>query len=315
MTTQVKNFVLACETCKQSKAPNEVLRPPMGELVKSERAFQRLYVDLLGPYPRSTKGFVGVIVVLDHMSKFVFLEPIKKFTAAPIVDFIEKRVFHVFGVPEVVTSDNGVQFRSNIFKSFLETYGVKHNFTAVYSPQANASERVNRSVLAAIRSYVKPSQKDWDSKLSEINCALRSSFNSAIGASPFFTLFGHNMMLNGKSYGLLRSVNLLAEPDSDLRQSEKLELIRARVAKSLEQAYKQGAKAYNLRARPRQFEVDQTVFYRNFALSNAENHFSSKLAPKFLKAIVRKRVGNSYYELVSPEGKKLGTFHAKDIRT
>ena len=31
-----------------------------------------------------------------------------------------------------------------------------HNLTALYSPQTNASERVNRSVLAALRAYVKP---------------------------------------------------------------------------------------------------------------------------------------------------------------
>lgn len=82
------------------------------------------------------------------------MEPIKKFTSNVIVEFIEKRIFHIFGVPESITTDNGVQFKS---MAFLKSYGVFHNLTAIYSPQANASERVNRSVLAAIRSYVKPS--------------------------------------------------------------------------------------------------------------------------------------------------------------
>jgi len=224
-------------------------------------------------------------------------------------------VFHVFGVPEVIFSDNGVQFKSTAFKTFLETYGVTHNFTAVYAPQANASERVNRSVLAAIRTYIHPSQKDWDANLSSINCALRSAFHSALRASPFFTVFGQNMLLNGRSYQLLRNLNLLEDPDANMRQSEKLELFRARVEKHLDRAYERGRKTYNLRTRPRQFEEDQIVFYRNFALSSAEKHFSSKLAPKFLKAKVRKRLGNSLYELISLDGKRLGTFHAKDIRT
>jgi len=171
----------------------------MGDPVTSERIFQHLFLDLIGPYPRSTSGQTGVIVVLDHKSKFTFLEPIRRFTAAPIIEFLENRIFHTFGVPEVITTDNGVQFRANVFKNLLDTYGVCHRRTAVYSPQSNASERVNRVILAAVRSYVKPSQKDWDANLSAINFALRSSFHTAVSFSPYFVVFGQQMMSNGKN--------------------------------------------------------------------------------------------------------------------
>jgi len=55
-----------------------------------------------------------------------------------------------FGVPETVVSDNGSQFRSEAFQKLMKTYEISHVLTAVYSPQANASERVNRSVISAI---------------------------------------------------------------------------------------------------------------------------------------------------------------------
>lgn len=314
MSKQVSEYVLNCDICKQIKAPNKTLRPPMGQQTPSVRIFQKLYLDLLGPYPRSSSGNIGIIIVLDHLSKFHFLEPIKKFTSNIIVEFLEKRIFHIFGVPESITTDNGVQFKSNLFENFLKSYDVFHNFTAFYSPQANASERVNRSVIAAIRAYIKPSQKNWDENLSAISCAMRSSAHVSTGFSPYFLLFGQNMLLNGNSYKLLRQLQLLEDPYTNLKTCEKLELVRQKAQENIRKSYEKNVKTYNLRTRPISFEPGQIVFRRNFAQSKAVDHFNSKLANKFVKAKVIAKHGSCYYELEDMSGKNIGKFHAKDIR-
>lgn len=51
-------------------------------------------------------------------------------------------------------------------------YGIKHQLTAVYSPQANESERVNRSINEALRSYIRDDQRQWDHYLGSVNSAL-----------------------------------------------------------------------------------------------------------------------------------------------
>jgi len=76
------------------------------------------------------------------------------------VKYMQQELVHVFGVPETIMSDNGSQFKSESFQKFLREYKVSHTLTTAYSPQSNASERVNRSVIAAIRSYVRSDQKD-----------------------------------------------------------------------------------------------------------------------------------------------------------
>lgn len=68
---------------------------------------------------------------------------------------------------------------------------------------------VNRSVLSAIKSYVDANQKNWDEKLSNICCALRSAVHSAIGTSPYFLTFGQHMVTNGSTYALLRRLTML----------------------------------------------------------------------------------------------------------
>jgi len=105
---------------------------------------------------------VGIFIVLDHYSKFASLKAVKKMTVDVIVKYLQLELFHTFGGPETVVSDNGSQCYSEPFQKILNQHKISHSLTAVYAPQANASERVNRSVIAAIRSYIREDQKDWD---------------------------------------------------------------------------------------------------------------------------------------------------------
>jgi len=74
----VKAYVNACEVCKSTKSSNCYLRPPLGKAPETQRFFQRLFIDFLGPYPRSRSGNVAIFIVLDHFSKYVFLKPVKR---------------------------------------------------------------------------------------------------------------------------------------------------------------------------------------------------------------------------------------------
>lgn len=263
----------------------------MGRQLTSIRPFQRLYVDILGPYPRSKSVFIGLLIVLDHLTKFHWVCPLKNFTASKILEFMEKQVFHLYGVPEVVVSDNGSQFKGSEFNAFLTKYGISHMYTALYSPQSNSSERVNRSLIAGIRAYLKQDHKLWDQQLSSISCALRNSYHQSLKISPYHAVFGFNMITHGTSYSLLRNLKLLDE-----------------------EAYERNKSHYNLRSKVPLFSIGQEVFRRNFAQSCQDKSFNAKLAPLFIKAKIRESCGSHYYVLEDLGGKIIGTFHAKDIR-
>ncbi|XP_036317827.1 uncharacterized protein LOC118732824, partial [Rhagoletis pomonella] len=96
ITVDLKDFIASCDVCRQSKGPNTTLRPPMTAQYTVQRPFQKLYIDLLGPYPRSKQGNIGILIVLDHLTKFVLLKTIKKFTSEPICNFLTEYVFSIF---------------------------------------------------------------------------------------------------------------------------------------------------------------------------------------------------------------------------
>jgi len=86
LSKDVRDYIRSCDACKENKAPNYTLRPPMGEHCPTYRPFQSLYIDLLGPYPRSL--LIGLLSVLGHFSKNTWLQPLKKFTSAAIIEFL-----------------------------------------------------------------------------------------------------------------------------------------------------------------------------------------------------------------------------------
>lgn len=306
MVADVRKFVLDCEYCQTSKIPNQNLRPLMGQM-----SFQKLYVDLIGPFPRSKKGNIGIFIVLDHFSKFTFLKPLRKFCSRDIMKFMREDIFHCFGVPETLVSDNGSQFKSKEFNEFLKGNGVNHIYSAVYAPQYNASERVNRCINEALRSYIRKDQREWDEYLSSINSALRSSIHQSIGISPYYVVFGQNMISHGKDHKLLRNLTILSDGPPELNRADRFSYLRDMILDKMSLAYNRNTISYNLRSKQRSFDIGQIVTRRNFPQSSLVNNINAKLAPVGVKARVLQKVGNCIYKLEDCENKNVANYHAK----
>lgn len=52
LVNDTRKYINSCEICKSTKHPNHIMSPPMGRTSETNRCFQKLYVDFLGPYPR-----------------------------------------------------------------------------------------------------------------------------------------------------------------------------------------------------------------------------------------------------------------------
>ncbi|XP_041451796.1 uncharacterized protein K02A2.6-like [Drosophila obscura] len=243
MTVQVKAYVTGCETCRETKHSTQIKRPLMGAETVTERPIQKLYLDFLGPYPRTRSGNVVILIVLDHMTKYVWLKAMSKATSAVVIRFLREEVFPQFGVPETVHTDNGKQFVSAEFTQFLNKRSITHMRSGNYAPQANAAERVNQTVQAAIRTYVGDDHTRWDEKLTEIQCAARSAIHTGIGTSPYFVLFGQHMFTSGRDYKLARRLGALNDAQVSLvARQDQQEIIRDEVRKNSHEAYKRAKK-------------------------------------------------------------------------
>nr|XP_041630603.1 uncharacterized protein LOC121502050 [Drosophila kikkawai] len=239
----------------------------------------------------------------------------KEAKTVEVIKFLTKEIFHTFGVPETIHSDNGKQFVAKRFQEMIKQYRIRHIRTALYSPQSNAVERVNQSVLNAIRAYLEDDHRDWDIYLPEIEAALRSSVHQATGVTPYFALFGQNMFSSGADYQLARKLRALEDNELEgLEPGDRMALLRDTMRRNLHEAHETSARYFDRRTRAVTFNPGQEAFRRNHVLSDFGRCFNAKFARKFLRCRIRRPIGNHMYEVEDTNGKLAGVFHVRDLK-
>lgn len=305
MDKDVRNYVRSCEVCKAIKPTNITQRAPMGNFREARQPWHIIYADFIGPLPKSKQGHCHILTVVDSFSKFVHAHPLRVATSKGLIQFLEKQIFLKFGVPEIIVTDNGVQFTSSEFKSFLEKYGTKQWAVSRYHPQANAAEAANKTIETSIRAYIRDDKdhRDWDKYLSQISCAMNTSLHTSTKFSPYFVNFGQSMALSGNSYSLTLSDDQTTENSTQ----DRLCKIREIVKKNLLKNYNDSKKRYDLRSRPIEYKVGDIVWKQNTILSNADKKIISKFCGS-VKCKIKRKVGTCSYELEDLNGKSLGIF-------
>ena len=315
LNKQVARFVENCDRCKERKASNQTLRTPMGKSFNVQRPFQHIYMDFIGPYPRTRLGYVYVIVVLDQLTKYPVFLPLRQATSALTCDFLERYVFATFNVPETIYTDNASQFKSKMFAEFLTQYGVRHLTPPSYSPQSNASERLNKDIVHGIKMLVENDQTRWEESLNKLAFSLRSSVHQTIGYSPHYALFGQEMICHGSAYQLLRKLDAVGECDLLVQfHPDKIAKLHENLMDNIQKSHDRFEKNYNLRARERNLIPGQIVYRRLFHLSDASKKFNAKLAAQYSKCRIKKKIAHNRYLLEDLNGKEIDIYHTKDIR-
>ncbi|KAG5883462.1 hypothetical protein JTB14_030884 [Gonioctena quinquepunctata] len=316
MKADISSYVERCKVCCENK-PEQ--RKPVGLLTPHrvvDRPFQLVCYDLMGPLPRSNRGFKFILVMVDNFSKFSLVISLRNSTAKLICTAVENHLFLMFGPPKFLLSDNGSQFQSKEFKNLLANYAVKQIFTAHYHAQANPTERANKTLETMIRCYVSENHKEWDKMLSKVACAIRTQVHESMGRTPYFVVFGREFPIN-LEIGLPDSSGDFTVDQEILARdrSEPLHQLYKEVKGKLLKAAEKNKRYYDLRHRDVKYEVGDEVYRENFVHSDAAKFYSSKLANKFVGPfIVSKKVSPWVYELKDPDGRFRGSWHAKDLK-
>jgi transposase InsO family protein len=127
-------------------------------ILTSSRPLKLLHMDLFGPITYiSVGGNKYGLVIVDDFSRFtwVFFLHDKSKVQGIVKKFI-RRAQNEFELKiKNVRSDNGSEFRNTNVEEFLDEEGIKHEFSAPYTPQQNSIvERKNRTLIEAARTML-----------------------------------------------------------------------------------------------------------------------------------------------------------------
>jgi transposase InsO family protein len=155
-------------------------------------------VDFIVELPSSKSSlnhreYRNILTITDQLTKMVYFLPTDDLTPQHTARLFYERIFTQHGVPAVVTSDRGTQFRSHFMERLCAILGTRQNLSTAFHPQTDgASERTNQTLEQYIRSYCGYLQDDWVDWLPMAQFALNNHVNASTGMSPFYANYGRH---------------------------------------------------------------------------------------------------------------------------
>ena len=178
-----------CKSCHGCQVVGQLNVPePMKRTEPPSGPWQDVAVDLMVPMP--TGG--SLLVVVDYYSRYYEVVIMHSTTTEKIVDALST-IFARFGFPYSLKSDNGPQFLSENFQTFLQESGIEHRTSPPLWPQANGEvERQNRTLLKALK-VAQVEGKNWRKELPKFLLVYRSTPQVSTGSTPASLMFGREL--------------------------------------------------------------------------------------------------------------------------
>lgn len=107
------------------------------EIIRVERPFEKVGMDILGPFPVSVGGKKNIIVAVDYLTKWAETSAVPTATARDAAEFFVEKIVLRHGAQEGVITDCGNCFVAEFTKEVMRLMEVDHRTTTPYHPQAN----------------------------------------------------------------------------------------------------------------------------------------------------------------------------------
>ncbi|GBM25302.1 Retrovirus-related Pol polyprotein from transposon 412, partial [Araneus ventricosus] len=195
LRADVENWCRECHACGARKGPKTRTK---GRLQRYNvgAPFERMALDILGPFPVTTKGNRYVLVLMDYFTKWPEAIPIPDQEASTVAEELVRSWISCYGVPMILHSDQGTNFNSALFTKLCELLGILKTRTTALHPESDGMvERFNRTILNHLSLFVSRNQTDWDTHLPLFLLAYRSAEHEVTGLTPAEMLFGRTLRL------------------------------------------------------------------------------------------------------------------------
>ena len=229
MDSDLEHYVNECDVCQTIRN-----NPPQAPLLPWEypqRPWVRVQADFAGPY--EGKMF---FILIDSYSKWLEVVPMTTATSTTTIECL-RSIFATHGLPEVFVSDNGTQFTSAEFKTFMERNCIRHLHSAPYHPATNGL--AERAVQLFKRSMEKNTEGTIATRVARFLFAYRRTPHTTTGVTPAELLLGR----------IPRS---------------HLDLLKPAISNRVLNKQQSQKEQHDVHAKQRGFQVGDPVFVRDF---------------------------------------------------
>jgi len=257
----VRRFCRQCLQCNRYHRGKLWNQGPLQPVVPGA-PFERWYIDLTGPHPKSEHRNLWILTCMDSFTKWAEAFPLRNKEAEPIPKILVEQVFSRFGIPLSILSDQGKEVDGRIMREVCRLFGIEKLRTTPYKPSTNQVERFHRTLNSILGKTVAEHQKDWDTRLVFAMSAYRATRHKATGYSPNFLVLGrearappdivHEYVEAGDKY----------DPFVERLRNRQITAY-AEVRAQLQWGAGYNKRYYDIGVKPSRFEAGQWVWYFN----------------------------------------------------
>ena len=175
----IENHIGPCHSC-QITTPSTQKNAPLAMTPTPDSCWDIVSADIKGPFPKGE----NLLVLLDYKSRYPIVFAMKhRTTSDKIIKRLDK-TFSMFDYPHQLLTDNGPQFTSYKFISYLKADNTKHHPITSYWPQVNGEvERFNR-VISKIIQCASTEGKEWREEIDKFLLYYRTNPHTATDIPP-----------------------------------------------------------------------------------------------------------------------------------
>ena len=171
MQSDIKEMVSHCDICSNHVC-NQQKEPLMTYEIPT-RPWKTISQDL---FTHRRKDY---LITVDHYSSFWEVDLLTGTTSQTVIE-CTKAHFSRYGIPDIVITDNGPQFRSQEYESFAATWEFTHTTSSPHHSQSNG--KAESAVKIAKKLMTKAEHDNHDLQLTILNW--RNTPNGGLQTSP-----------------------------------------------------------------------------------------------------------------------------------
>lgn len=159
-----RNTVKTCDICqKTAKRTNQ--KVPMVTTPIINEPFTKITMDIVGPLNRTKSGKKYILTIIDHSTHYPDAFALKEIDAKSVANALIE-LFSRVGLPKIILTDQGSNFKSQLLKELYEMVNIQGITTSPYTPQSNGCvERFNGTLKSVLKKLCTENTNEWDELL------------------------------------------------------------------------------------------------------------------------------------------------------